>query len=105
MPTQPEQNTLAEQPDSLSDPTPAGQQWWVYLLRCADGSLYTGITTDLARRLRQHNGELTGGARYTRSRQPVHLVWHRACDTRSEAAREEYRVRRLSPRRKRTLAS
>ncbi|TGG91322.1 GIY-YIG nuclease family protein [Natronospirillum operosum] len=103
MPTQPKPNTLAEYPDNQSDSIPEGQQWWVYLVRCNDGTLYTGITTDLARRLRQHNGELAGGARYTRSRRPVHLAWCCTCNTRSEASREEYRVRRLSPERKLVL--
>ncbi|MEW6253246.1 MAG: GIY-YIG nuclease family protein, partial [Planctomycetota bacterium] len=42
--------------------------WWVYLVRCADGTLYTGITTDVERRLAEHNGAAGGGARYTRSR-------------------------------------
>ena len=71
------------------------QEWSVYLLRCADGSLYTGIATDLQRRLRQHNGELAGGARYTRPRRPVELVWSEACEDRSAAARREAQVRKL----------
>ena len=71
------------------------QEWCVYLLRCADGSLYTGIATDLQRRLRQHNGELAGGARYTRPRRPVELVWSEACEDRSAAARREAQVRKL----------
>lgn len=47
---------------------------FVYLLECADGSLYCGKTQDISRRLRQHNGEIAGGAKYTRSRRPVRLV-------------------------------
>ena len=47
--------------------------WHVYLLRCADDTLYCGVTTDLDRRLAQHNGRLAGGARYTRPRRPVAL--------------------------------
>ena len=47
--------------------------WWVYLLRCGDGTLYTGITDDLDRRLAAHNAGR--GAKYTRSRRPVTLVW------------------------------
>ena len=71
--------------------------WFVYLVRCADGSFYTGVTTDLPRRLRQHNGEIAGGAGYTRGRRPVCLVWSEACIDRSHAQRREYVVRR-SPR-------
>lgn len=74
-----------------------GGRWFVYLVRCADDSLYTGVTTDLARRLRQHNGEIVGGAGYTRGRRPVDLVWSEACSDRSDAQRREYAVRR-SPR-------
>ena len=70
--------------------------WFVYLVRCADGSFYTGVTTDLPRRLRQHNGEIAGGAGYTRGRRPVCLVWSEACVDRSHAQRREYVVRRSS---------
>jgi len=69
--------------------------WHVYLLRCADGTLYTGIATEPQRRLRQHNGELAGGARYTRGRRPVELVWSEACVSRSAALRREAELRRL----------
>ena len=71
--------------------------WFVYLVRCADGSYYTGVTTNLARRLRQHNGEIVGGAGYTRGRRPVCIVWSEACVDRSHAQPREYVVRR-SPR-------
>ena len=74
-----------------------GGRWFVYLVRCADDSLYTGVTTDLARRLRQHNGEIVGGASYTRGRRPVDLVWSEACTDRSNAQHREYVVRH-SPR-------
>ena len=68
--------------------------WFVYVLRCADGSLYTGVTRDLARRLRQHNGELAGGPRYTRGRRPVEVAWSTAVPSRSEAQRQEARIKR-----------
>lgn len=71
---------------------PAG--WWVYLLRCADGTLYAGITTDLERRLAEHNGE-GPGARYTRSRRPVELVYAEPALNRAEAARREAAIKRL----------
>ncbi len=70
--------------------------WQVYLLQCADQSLYVGVTTDLARRLQQHNGQLAGGARYTKARRPVALVWSEACDSRSDAQQREHALRRLS---------
>ncbi|MBN1178778.1 MAG: NUDIX domain-containing protein [Anaerolineae bacterium] len=69
--------------------------WFLYLLRCADGTLYTGVTTDVDRRVREHN---TGrGARYTRGRRPVWLVgaWH--CADRAAAQRAEALLRHLPP--------
>jgi putative endonuclease len=69
--------------------------WQVYLLRCADGTLYTGIARDVQRRLRQHNGELAGGARYTSGRRPVELLWVETCNNRSAAQKREAEIRRL----------
>ncbi len=67
---------------------------FVYLLRCSDGSLYCGWTTDVERRLQQH---ATGTAsRYTCSRRPVKLAWSREMPSRSAAMREEARIKRLS---------
>ncbi|WP_286239578.1 GIY-YIG nuclease family protein [Neptuniibacter halophilus] len=68
--------------------------WFVYILRCADGSLYTGVTTDLQRRLRQHNGELVGGAKYTRLRRPVELVWQEPHPDRSAACKRESAIKK-----------
>ena len=79
--------------------------WYVYLLQCSDGSFYTGVTTDIKRRLRQHNGEIVGGANYTRARRPVALAWYEACEDRSVAQQREYSVRRLSRREKQDLAA
>ena len=78
--------------------TDTGQDsvWQVYLLQCADRSLYAGVTTDLARRLQPHNGQLAGGARYTQARRPVALVWSEACDSRSDAQQREHALRRLT---------
>ena len=53
----------------------ASRQWHVYLVRCADGTLYTGVAIDVAARVAQHNGTLAGGARYTRARRPVKLLY------------------------------
>ena len=68
--------------------------WRVYLLRCFDNSLYCGTTTDVERRLSEHNSGV--GSRYTRSRLPVSLVWQSRELTKSEAFKEEYRIKRLS---------
>jgi putative endonuclease len=67
--------------------------WHVYILCCADGTLYTGITTDLERRLAEHNAGK--GARYTAARRPVTLAWDEPAADRSEAARREAELRRL----------
>ncbi|MHB1351884.1 MAG: GIY-YIG nuclease family protein [Thiobacillus sp.] len=77
--------------------------WCVYILRCADGSLYTGITTDTARRLAEHNGDGPRGARYTRSRRPVELVYAEAALSRDAAARREAAIKRLDRARKLAL--
>jgi putative endonuclease len=69
--------------------------WWVYLLRCGDDTLYTGITTDVERRLAEHNGAGAAGARYTRSRRPVQLVYVEPASGRAEAARREAAIRQL----------
>ncbi len=72
------------------------------MLRCADGSLYTGATYDVAARLRQHaRGR---GARYTRARLPVRLVYKRRCASWSAALREERRLKRLRKAEKEALA-
>jgi len=68
--------------------------WSVYLLRCADGSLYTGIATDVSRRLAEHaDGEK--GAKYLRGRGPLELVFHQEIGDRSLATKIEHRVKRL----------
>ena len=75
--------------------------YFCYLLRCADGSLYTGVTTDVERRLREHNG--TGGSRYTSSRRPVQLAWKEAHADRSSAQRREAEIKGWSRKRKLAL--
>jgi predicted GIY-YIG superfamily endonuclease len=69
------------------------EPWFVYLVSCGDGSLYTGIARDVARRVEVHNRGR--GARYTRGRLPVALLLHRGPMTRSEALRLEARLKRL----------
>lgn len=75
------------------------------MLRCADGSLYTGITTDLPRRLAEHNGDGPTGARYTRSRRPVQLVYREAARNRSDATQREAAIKRLDRARKLALCA
>lgn len=70
--------------------------WYVYILCCADGTLYTGVTTQIERRIRQHNGELKGGAKYTNTRRPVSLVWSEVQVDRSAACKREYAIKQLS---------
>ena len=77
--------------------------WQVYVLRCADGTLYTGIASDLPRRLRQHNGELAGGPRYTRGRRPVALAWSEVAADRGAALQREAAIKRLSRTQKQAL--
>ena len=76
--------------------------WYVYMLRCNDDSLYTGIATDVARRLDEHN--LTSrGAKYTRARRPVELVYVEQVESRSAAGKREYAIRQLSRQQKQVL--
>ena len=77
-------------------------KWYVYIVECADGSLYTGISTDVDRRLLEHNYSLKA-AKYTRSRRPVKLVWSKEVANRSEASKEEYKIKRLSRKKKLAL--
>jgi len=74
-------------------PLVCGVPWLVYMLRCRDGSLYTGVTTDLDRRLAAHRAGR--GSRYTRSRLPVRLVYRERRPTRSAALRREAAIKRL----------
>ena len=75
--------------------------FYVYMLRCADDTLYTGYTNDVPKRLEAHN---TGrGAKYTRSRRPCKLVWACAYDTKSDAMKREYAVKQLTRREKMKL--
>ncbi len=70
------------------------KSWHVYILRCADQTLYSGITTDLARRLREHN-QSPAGARYTRSRRPVTLVYSESLPNRAAALHREHAIKQL----------
>lgn len=82
-----------------SDLTGEGPTWHLYVLECSDGSLYCGVTTDLDRRVREHNGSHRG-AKSTRGRRPVVLVYSEVCSGRSDALRREHRFKSLSRERK-----
>jgi predicted GIY-YIG superfamily endonuclease len=77
--------------------------WRVYLLRCFDGSLSCGVTTDIESQLSEHNQGV--GSRYTRTRLPVRLVWQSRELSKSEAFKEEYRIKRLSKVMKEAMSS
>lgn len=74
---------------------------YVYILKCRDGSLYTGWTNDLERRLREHNAGK--GARYTKSRKPVVLVYYEEFAAKEEAMSREYAIKRLKRNEKQKL--
>ena len=80
-------------------------RWVVYMVRCADRTLYTGITTDVARRLSEHNGDGKPAARYTRSRRPVQLVYQEIATSRAQAARREYEIKQLQRHAKEALVA
>ncbi|MCK9473698.1 GIY-YIG nuclease family protein [Sulfurimonas sp.] len=69
--------------------------WYIYILKCSDDSLYTGITTDLNRRVEEHNNSLKG-AKYTRSRRPVELVYFESCRDKSSATSRELGIKKLT---------
>ena len=73
--------------------------WFVYLLRCNDNSLYAGVTTDIKRRVDEHNTSVLG-AKYTRARRPVTLVYLETASDRSNACKQEYQLRKLPKQKK-----
>jgi putative endonuclease len=73
-------------------------RWYVYILKCGDGTLYTGIATDVKRRLAEHRAGT--GAKYTRGRTPLRLVYAQRLTSRSRALKREAKIKRLSRRQK-----
>ena len=71
-------------------------KWSVYILKCADGKLYTGITSDLSRRLNEHNSDNAAGSKFVRMRRPVKMIYNEHSETRSEASKREARIKKLS---------
>ena len=76
--------------------------YYLYMVRCSDNSLYTGITTDLKRRIEEHNGSKKG-AKYTKARRPVVLVYEEKFENRAEASKREYAVKQLTKSKKEEL--
>ena len=75
--------------------------WKLYMLRCRDGSLYTGITTDVEKRLEAHRAGK--GAKYTRGRAPMELVYRESCGSHSDALKRELEIKKLSRQEKQLL--
>lgn len=71
------------------------KSWQVYIVRCADATLYTGIALDVAKRIHEHNHSRLA-ARYTRARRPVQLVYRETCASRGDALRREMSIKKLS---------
>ena len=84
------------------DTTPQ-KNWLIYILECGDGSLYCGITNNLEKRLKQHKGEIKGGAKYTRSHWPCKLVYEEKSASRSEALQREIIIKKMSKNEKQAL--
>ena len=79
------------------------KSWFIYILRCADNSLYTGITLDVSKRLDQHNGINKNGAKYTKARRPVKLVYQETSLSRSDASKREHAIKSLKKSEKESL--
>ena len=88
--------------NKLSQLNTAANIWYCYFVRCNDNSLYAGITTDLKKRLLAHNSE-KNGAKYTRYKQPVSLVYYTSHQSRSAASKQEYQLKQLTKKQKETL--
>ena len=84
--------TIARRRDEWFTMNNQHRQWYVYIVKCSDASLYTGITTDLTRRINEHNTS-DKGAKYTASKRPVELVAYIEVASRSEASRLEYKIK------------
>jgi len=79
------------------------KNWYVYIVRCADGTLYTGVAKDVEKRIEEHNTNNLLGAKYTKHRRPVILVYREPVNSRSEAVRRESEIKKLKRKRKEAL--
>lgn len=77
--------------------------WFTYIVRCADDTLYTGVTTDLQRRIQEHNHCDKKGAKYTRTRRPVQLIHNEVFENRSQACQREAAIKKLNRQQKLNL--
>ncbi|MDH5436471.1 MAG: GIY-YIG nuclease family protein [Gammaproteobacteria bacterium] len=77
--------------------------WYVYILRCADASLYTGLSNDIERRVEEHNTDNRLAAKYTRARRPVQLVYQETYESRSDASVREAEIKKLNRQEKERL--
>ena len=76
--------------------------WALYVVRCSDLSLYAGVSTDVQRRVQEHNGSVRG-AKYTRGRRPVSLAYSKQCASKEEALREELKFKKLPKKKKESI--
>ena len=88
----------------IENKTISSTPWFVYVVRCSDDSLYTGITTDINRRIEEHNTS-NKGAKYTRTRRPVKLEYKEIYVDRSTASKREYAIKKLTRKQKLNLIS
>ena len=88
----------------IENKTIPSSTWFVYVVRCSDDSLYTGITTDINRRIEEHNTS-NKGAKYTRTRRPVKLEYKEIYVDRSTASKREYAIKKLTRKQKLNLIS
>lgn len=89
--------------DTQNSHTHQPASWFVYLVRCSDNSLYCGVTTDVKRRVLEHNNCHKKAAKYTRARRPVQLVHYILCNDKVAAYQQEYALKRLSKKEKERL--
>lgn len=76
--------------------SPLMNNWFVYIIRCANNTLYTGITTDVERRFQEHQGKDGKGSKYLKGKGPLQLVWQISIENRSQASKLEYNIKQLS---------
>jgi putative endonuclease len=96
IPDKPGRINSVENAFPIASPEAALKVWFVYILRCADDTLYTGVSTDVVRRVEEHNAGAPLGARYTRSRRPVQLLFQETAESRSAALRRELEIKSKS---------
>lgn len=89
--------------DKIHPLQPEDKPWWLYIVKCTDGSLYTGITLDVVRRLKEHEDATGKGSKYLRGRGPLELVFSCQFESRNKALRQEARLKKWSKRKKERL--